>query len=237
MTAQTLPHLTAPAAEPVELRDVEIFQAAFEHAGSRGDTFLPAGLVPTIPTLVTFLAVRAPDSPAGPFTYAQVRISCRSGARARALAVATAVDAAPETATWLAERWGIAGDGPVRYDRRYDRVAVAAPWFEVTLAHPKPINTHDVQYVTGLHPVTTAAGARLAQVEVEMELGRVERGRPELRRFTAPDGAPGLTPTFAVAATSGLGTFTLPPLRFVLRPDVPPHIGTERVGQAAVTPS
>jgi hypothetical protein len=236
MTAD-LPHLSSPAAEPVELRDVEIFQAAFEHAGSRGDAFLPSGLVPTIPTLVTFLAVRAPDSPTGPFTFAQVRISCRSGARARALAVATAVDAAPATAAWLAERWGIAGQGAVRYVRRYDRVDVTAPWFDVTLEHPKPIGVHDVQYVTGLHPVATADGERLAQVEVEMELGRVERGRPVLHRFDAPGTAAGLNPTFPVAATSGVGTLVLPRLRFILRPDVPPHLGTEHVHPAAVTSS
>lgn len=224
------PNLSSPAAEPVALPAAEIFQAAFEHAGSRGETFLPAGLVPTIPTLVTLLAVRVADGPRGPFTFAQVRVSCRSGARARALVVATAVDAAPETAAWLADQWGLAGDGDVRYDRRYDRVRVAAPWFDVALESPKPIGVHDVQYVAGLHPVTTAAGPRLAQVELEVDLQRVERGRPVLHRFDAPASA-ALNPRSPVAATSGVGTLTLPHVRFVLQPDVPAHLGTERVGE------
>ena len=226
-----IPTLASPAHQPVALGAAEIFQAAFEHAGSRGDGFLPAGLVPTIPTLVTLLAARVADGPHGPFAFAQVRVSCRSGARARALVVATAVDAAPDTAAWLADHWGVAGDGAVRYERRYDRVRVAAPWFDVTLESPKPIGVHDVQYVTGLHPVTTAAGERLAQVELEVELQRVERGRPVLHRFAAPPAAAGLDPRYAVAATSGVGTLTLPQVRFVLRPDVPPHLGTERVGE------
>ena len=49
--------LSAPAPAPVELAGAQILQAAFEHAGSRGNVFLPKGLVPTIPTLVTLLAV------------------------------------------------------------------------------------------------------------------------------------------------------------------------------------
>jgi hypothetical protein len=225
--------LSSPAPAPVELDGAQILQAAFEHAGSRGDVFLPKGLVPTIPTLVTLLAVRAPDGPQGPFTFAQVRVSCRSGARARALVVATAVDATPEAAAWLAAGWGIAGAGAVRFERRYDRVRVAAPWFDVGLESPKPIGVHDVQYVAGLHPVTSGGRARLAQVELEVALDRVERGRPVLHRFDAPDGAAGLDPRFAVAATSGVGTLTLPQVRFVLDPDVPAHLGTERVGAKA----
>jgi hypothetical protein len=225
--------LSSPASEPVALPGAEIFQAAFEHAGTRGDVFLPQGLVPTIPTLVTLLAARVSDGPEGPFTVAQIRVSCRSGARARALVVATAVDAAPETAAWLGSHWGIAGDGAVDYDRGYDRVRVTAPWFDVTLESPKPIGVHDVQYVAGLHPVTTDAGARLAQVELEVDLQRVERGRPVLHRFDAPPGARALAPRFAVAATSGVGTLTLPHVRFVLQPDLPAHLGSERVGAGA----
>ena len=93
----TVPQLAAPATEPVVLAGVEVVQAVFEHAGSGGAMFLPATLAPTIPTLVTLLAVHVPDGPHGGFTMAQVRLSCRSGARARALAVATAVDGGRRT--------------------------------------------------------------------------------------------------------------------------------------------
>ena len=222
--------LTTPAAEPVALGTAEIFQAAFEHAGSAGRTFLPDGLVPTSPTLVTLLAIRVPDGPHGGFTMAQVRVSCRSGARARALALATVVDASVECADWLAAGWGIGGAREtIRFERRYDRVRVAAPWFDVGLDGPRPIGVDDVQYVTGLHPVTTAAGERLAQVELEIALDRVERGRPVLHDFDLAR----LHPCFAVVATSAMGQLTLPQLRFVLRPDVPPHLGTERIATPA----
>jgi hypothetical protein len=230
VTAAGRPELSAPAAAPVVVEDAEVLQAAFEHEGSSGQAFLPSGLVPTIPTLVTLLTVRAPDGPHGGFTFAQVRVSCRSGARARGLAVATAVDAEPEAAAWLAAGWGIGGSAAdVALVRRYDRVSSSCPWFEVTLARPSPIGLGDVQYVTGLHPVATAAGPRLAQVELEVELQRVERGRPQLTRFTPPASVAGLAPMTPVAATAAVGTLTLPAVRFLLHPDQQPDVGTERV--------
>jgi hypothetical protein len=211
------------AAEPIALGTAEIFQAAFEHAGTR--PALPPGLVPTNPTLVTLLSIRVPDGPHGGFTFAQVRVSCRSGARARALVMSSAVDASAECAEWLATGWGIGGDlAPIRFERRFDRVRVTAPRFDVSLQGPRPIGVDDVQYVTGLHPVATASGDRLAQVELEIALDRVERGRPELHTFAVP----GLDPRFSVVATSAMGTLTLPRVRFVLDPSLPPHLGTER---------
>ena len=140
-------------AEPITLGTAEIFQAAFEHAGTR-PALVPPGLVPTNPTLVTLLAIRVPDGPHGGFTFAQVRVSCRSGARARALVTSSAVDASAECAEWLAAGWGIGGDlAPIRFERRFDRVRVTAPAFDVSLQGPRPIGVDDVQYVTGLHPV------------------------------------------------------------------------------------
>ena len=212
----SVPKLAAPAAEPIVLAGAEVVQAAFEHAGSGGATFLPATLAPTIPTLVTLLAIRVPDGPRGGFSMAQVRVSCRSGARPRALAVATAVDADADTVEWLAAGWGIGGAGRTRQPRaavRPGRRAGAVVRRRRDGAS-HPIGVGDVQYVTGLHPVD---GDRLAQVELDVTPERVERGRPVLlRRFVPPDTAPGLTPRFPVAATAAVGTLRLPVLRFVL---------------------
>ena len=47
-------------------------------------------------------------------------------------------------------------------------------------------------------------------------LSRVERGRPVLHRFRAPDAAAQLAPSSPVAATSAVGTLRLPVLRFVI---------------------
>jgi hypothetical protein len=225
------PVLVAPARAPAVLDGAEVLLATFEQSGTRGDDLLPSGLTPTHPTLVTFLVLHAPSSPWGRFSVAQVRLSCRSGARARALAVGQAVDASDEAASALAAGWGIGGARcSVRLDRRYDAVQATCDGFDVTVLDPAPIGLHDVQHVVGLHPVTTRAGdVRLAQVELDVDALRVERGRPALRAF-APDvwGEPRLRPTHPVTASVSVGVVTLPALRFLIDPAVQPHLGTSR---------
>jgi hypothetical protein len=219
--------LDAPATEPVALEGAEVVQASFELAGVRGAELLPPGLAPTIPTLCTFLVVRAAASPLGPFTFAQARLSCRSGVRARALVVATAVDGPAE----LGARWGIGGDaGGIRLDRRYDRIdiGVAAWHLAIELHDPAPISAADLQYVTGLHPVRWGGEERLAQVELDVHAERAERARPVLASYDG-FGPAGVVPRHPVVATMAVGTLTLPRIRFLLRPEVPPSVGTERI--------
>lgn len=234
--------LDAPAAEALSCPQAEILQLTFEAAMGplARDDLLPGGLAPTIPTLLTVLVVRASDSPLGPFAFVQARVSCRSGVRARALAAASVVDSSAEAAGAFAGGWGIGADrGEVALDRRYDRVGLRVPaWGLVAeLVDPAPISGVDVQYVVGLHPVTVAGEQRLAQVELEATPERAERGRPVVEsydglRLAANGGSPTaaaavLRPTHPVAATIAVGAVTLPKVRFLLRPDVGPHLGTE----------
>jgi hypothetical protein len=223
------PVLTSPATEPLTVDDVEVLHVAFELAGVRGRELLPAALTPTIPTLLTIVVVRVPDSAAA-WTWASARLSCRAGARARALVAGQHVSGHAEAVASLAARWGIGGEpAEVRLDRRYDAVRATAPGLDVTMLDPAPISPHDVQYVTALVPAETASGEpRLVQVEMDVEGARCERGRPSLGRFEgALWGDERLRPVHPVAATLAVGRVTLPPVRFLLRADVPPHEGTE----------
>jgi hypothetical protein len=231
MTGDVRPELTAPAAEPLVLEHAEVLQAAFEHAGVRGRELLPPGLAPTIPTLVTVLVVRVPGGGLGPFTLVQIRLSCRSGARARAFVAAQRVDTTAATAGLLAAGWGLGGErAPVLLHRGYDAVRATSAGLEVTLLDPSPISASDIQYVTNLQPATTGAGERLVQMEVEMDAYRAERGRAVLHTFDGPCwGAPGLHPVYPVSATIAVGTLTLPAVRFLVHPDRPAHEATERV--------
>jgi hypothetical protein len=240
--------LAAPATDPVVLEHAVVVQATFELAGLGRDPLLPPGLAPTVPTLLTFLSVQVPDGPFGRMSFAQARLSCRSGVRARALVVASEVEATSEVVERLARGWGLGGrPGSVGLHRRYDRVTVEVPAWGLVLAiaDPSPIGAGDVQYVAGLHPVTTSDGAsRLAQVELDVVLERAERGRPELVAYDgllvggqgppsrrAEVGPPSrrvklVQPARPVAATVGAGTFTLPRIRYLLDPELPPHLGT-----------
>jgi len=225
--AEAAAALTAPATEPVVVEGAEVVQASFELAGVRGAALLPDGLAPTVPTLCTFLVVRAAASPLGSFTFAQARLSCRSGVRARAVVVATAAEGPAE----LGERWGIAGEpGPIRLERRYDRIDVGVPaWgLALELHDPAPISAGDLQYVTGLHPVRWQGDDRLAQVELDVHSERAERARPVLASYDG-FGAARIVPRHPVVATIAVGSFTLPKVRFLLRPDVAPNVGTERI--------
>jgi hypothetical protein len=142
------------------------------------------------------------------------------------------VDGSSEAAEQLAAGWGLgARRGEVGLQRRYDRITVTVPAWGLDLAvtDPRPIAGGDVQYVVGLHPVTTATGQpRLAQVEVDVALQRTERGRPVITSFDGIEvGERRLVAATPVAATVGAGTVTLPKLRFLLDPEQPPHLGTE----------
>jgi hypothetical protein len=230
--------LSEPAAEPVVLEHTVVVQAAFELAGLGREPLLPVGLAPTIPTLLTFLSIHVPNGPLGPMAIATARLSCRSGVRARAYVVASEVEAGDETVRQLAAGWGLGGTaGEVGLERRYDRVSVTvAGWgLRLVVGDPSPISSSDVQYVTGLHPVRAPSGdSRLAQVEVDVALERAERGRPRVEAF---DGLTVrgrlLVPAHPVAATIGAGTVTLPRVRFLLDPDLPPHLGTEVIAPVA----
>jgi hypothetical protein len=224
-----VPVLAQPATEPLVLEGVEVLQASWELAGTRGEQLLPAGLIPTSPILLTVLGVRVPDGPLGPVAWAQVRLSCRSGARARALSLLSIVDASDESAAVLAERWGIGGRREaVRLHRGYDVVRLTTVGLDVAVLDPSPIGIHDVQYVVGLHRVVRDGEPRLAQVELDVLPQRLERGRPALHDFDGTVwGEPRLRPVHPVAATIAVGSLTLPALRFLLHPDLPPHKATE----------
>lgn len=227
-SAPTMPSLEAA---PVEFPDTEVLQAAFEMAYGSRESTLPSGLHPTTPPLLVVLAWKVPDSEWGPWTMAQVRVSCRSGIRPRGFVAGCLVDH-PAAAEQLRARWGLpARVGPVRLDRFYDSAVLdAGPALMLTGLDPDPLNPGDVQYTVTTTLAHTPRGLRLVQVEPEYELRRVERIRPRLDRFDPTAwGAPELAPRHPVAATIGVGTLSIPRLRFVSRPDVMAFEGTEAI--------
>jgi hypothetical protein len=77
------PLVTSLATEPVVLERAEILYAMFEIDAGEMEDLIPAALNPTIPPVVTFVTIRAKQSPIGSFTIAQSRIGCRAGVRPR----------------------------------------------------------------------------------------------------------------------------------------------------------
>jgi hypothetical protein len=231
--AANAPTMPTMDPDPATFEDVEVVQVVFEMAYAGRQTTLPPGLHPTTPPLMIILAWRAPGGPLGPFTMAQVRVSCRSGVRPRGFVAGCLVDSA-EVAAELSTRWGFpARPGVVRLERFYDSVVLdarseAGAALACTGIDPDPLAAGDVQYTVTTTLAHTQRGLRLVQVEPEYELRRVERIRPRLDHFDPTAwGAPELCPRTPVSGTIGVGTLSIPRLRFVSRPDVSAFEGTE----------
>jgi hypothetical protein len=224
--------MTSLDPEPVVFEDAEVLQATFEMDYRSRQVTLPPGLHPTTPPLMVVLAWRVPAGPWGPFTMLQARVSCRSGVRPRGFVSACLTDT-EEAASELSSRWGYpARVGAVSLRRFYDSTVVdAGPALHLTGLDPDPLGTGDVQYTVTTTLARTPRGLRLVQVEPDYELRRVERVRPRLDQFD--DGAlggTGLAPRHPVSGSVGVGTLSIPRLRFVSRPDVMAFEGTETAG-------
>jgi hypothetical protein len=234
--AARAPVVDAFATEALILGETEVLQLVYEIDAAAREAVLPPGLHPTNPPLVTILVYRCPASPFGPFAMAQLRVECRSGVRARAFQVGGVIDVAAAGAA-LAGRFGYAlQPGRVTLRRQYDavdlrvttadgRVAIAA-----SARDPDPLAPTDVQYIANVNPARTPRGLRLVQVEPSYQIHRAERGRPHVDAFDgAAWGDARIRPVCPVSASITLADVTLPPVRFVCRPDVLAFEGTESV--------
>ena len=81
------PLLRQPGGEPWVLPRALILQVMYEIEQGAMTSLLPPALHPTIPPTLVVTVMRAPESPVGPFTLAEAKVGCRSGARPRALSV------------------------------------------------------------------------------------------------------------------------------------------------------
>jgi hypothetical protein len=222
--------------EPALLEDVLVLKVLHEISADGITDVLPPGLHPTIPPLITSMVWRVGSSEFGPFSLAQLRVECRSGARPRAMLVSAVVDS-PPAADALATRWGYRVRlGEVVVDRSYDRASAvvsiggdAALSFEVV--DPVPLRPSDLQWMSSMHPASTPRGFRLVQVDPGYDVTRAERGRPVVRTFDAAQwGEPAIVPTYPVAGTISSATITLPKIRFLCAPDQLAFVGTEVLG-------
>jgi len=236
--ASRAPTIATLTPDAVHLSDVIVLQAAFELRAADRTAVLPPGLHPTNPPLLILLAWQVGGSPWGPFSMAQARVSCRSGVRPRGF-VAGCVADSPDAAAGLSSQWGLpARMGAVSLHRHYDATELVvtvggAPACEVRASGPEPLGPGDVQYSVTMTLAHTTRGPRLVQLEPEYELSFVERGRPQLTSFDGSAwGEPALSPVHPVSATVGIGSVTIPRLRFVCRPDVLAFEGTEPVSYA-----
>jgi hypothetical protein len=196
---------------------------------------LPPGLHPTIPPLVTWSIWRVLGGPLGPFSMAQTRVECRSGARPRAFLVSAFVDA-PDVLEALTSRWGFrCQPGSVVLDRSYDRFAATVrvdsrTVLDIEAIDPVPLRPNDIQWIANMNLARTPKGLRLVQVDSDYAVGRAERATPSLKSFNAAAwGEERIEPCFPVAASFATATITLPRIRYLCAPDQLAFVATEVV--------
>jgi hypothetical protein len=182
---------------------------------------------------------RCPDGPFGPFSLAQVRVSCRAGMFPRGFLLASYCDAEP-AARALRSRWGFdCRPGTVRLRRHYDRAIGSVEVegrtiLQVSLIDPLAISGSDIFYEANMNLVRARrnGGERplLVQVDPDFTFHRADRGRPEVNVFDqAACSAEGLDLACPVSASLCTCDLTLPRIRYIVDPDVPALQSTERI--------
>lgn len=215
-----------------ELKACGHLQLMFEIDHDAMTSLLPPALHPTIPPTVVFNVLDVRDSATGPFTMAEVRIGCRSGARLRGLLLSAVCDS-DEAITALSGRWGYPlRAGEVELRRNYDRITTEVyvdgePVLVAGLVDPEPISGDDIQYLANLNLARVERDgeqiSRLIQVDAEYAFHRADRGRPSLEWFDpeAWDVA-GCEPAYPVSASFAVVDVVLPRLRYLVDPAKPP---------------
>ncbi len=232
-TAATVPEF---AGEPIRLSDVTCFQMTAEMKNSARESQLPPGLHPTIPAALILQAFEVGESPWGAFRLVVIRVSCRSGVRARGFTRA-AIASTEAAAEGLRGQLGFpANTGMIGFRHGYDGVSISvtdsdgACLLAVEAIDPEPMALDDVQYTGTLNLAHTPLGLRLMQVEMNTTVQRVERLNARIGTFAgAAFGDALLDPVRVIAASVVTMEAEFPPVRFVCRPDEPAFTGTESV--------
>ena len=203
--------------EDIHFGDVTCFQLTAEMRNAAREAVLPPSLHPTIPAALSVQAYRVQTSPWGPFQYVTVRVSCRSGVRARGFTTATVTDS--DTAcTALREKLGYpARVGQIYFRSSYDGVAITVDEQDVRILEidgidPDPMGSNDIQYT----------GNDISS--------RVDRLSSRLSNFSgAAWGNPLMAPYLVIASSVAKMELTIPAIRFVCKPEELAFTGTEPV--------
>ena len=234
------PQMTGLDAGPWELKGAEILQLSFEVVEGPAEELIPPALHPSIPPYATFSVARFPESPAGPFSLAQVRVVVRAGIRPRGYMLGAYTDS-EKAAAELRARWGFPVElGEIVLRQRHDRIngQVARGGqtiLEIELENPELISGTDISYIDNLHLARVREGEKesclVVQVDPEYVFHHAERGRPRLMTFQGEAwGADDrLRCTDPITATFTRCDTDFPKIRFVLDPSVPAFQGTRRV--------
>src|SRR5215470_10133840 len=242
--ARHLPTLANLDTEAWTLPKAEVMQLLVEVPRSSTDGLLPKAMHPALPSYVILAVTRYPESPAGPFNLAVLRLGSRAGAHPRGflLGAVTSTDAAAKE---LRRRWGFPVEaGEVKFLRRHDRVMATVTKagkliLDCALINAQPVAGTDVQYINWVTaanaPLDGQTQPMLIQVDPKYTFYKAERGKPVVSTFDAAAwNAGGLQLSDPIVATCCTVDTDLPRIRFVMDPLKPVFQGTRRIRESRV---
>ena len=236
MLAESAPTIETFCPDAISLQGVTCFQLTAEMRNNARESLLPAGLHPTIPAALSLQVMEVTDSPWGGFAFALLRVSCRSGVRARGFTRA-AIASTERACTGLQQTLGFpASSGPIEFRHGYDGVSIrllsvsGEPLAEIEAIDPEPMANNDVQYTGTMNLAHTPNGIRLMQVEMNTTPNQVDRLSARIESFNgAAFGDARIKPAQVIAASVVTMDAEFPPVRFVCKPEELAFTGTEAV--------
>jgi Acetoacetate decarboxylase (ADC) len=224
--------------EEWKLPGAQILELHMEIDDDPADALIPRTMHPAIPAYAIFNVMHAPESPAGPFTLAEVRVAGRTGVRPRGFVLRSYCDSEAARKE-LASRWGFpVAPGEVSLQLRHDRVVGKArvggkTVLEVELVDRDAIGGNDIQYIASMHLARNKEDQKLilVQVDPEFTFSKAERGKPRVVALDvdAFGGGAHLRVTTPIMASFAVADVTLPRIRYICNPELPAMQGTTKV--------
>jgi hypothetical protein len=214
--------------------------AMFEIDSSGMEDLIPPALNPVIPPIVTFVTIRAKDSPLGTFTLTQARVGARAGVRPRGFPIGGYIDGDPEAAKRLSSQWGFRLE-PAQVSLRrgfhdiVNEVNVDGRCIlSVSSIDPLPLTGGEVLFASSMQLARVKRNGdeqvRLVQMDPEFTFHKASRGSARLEAFDPQAwGDERVTVTYPVSVWYALCDLTLPKVRYLSDPTVPALQGTEKI--------
>ena len=240
--AAALPTVANLDTEAWTLPKAETMQLLIEVPRASTEGLLPKAMHPALPSYVILAITKYPESPAGPFNLAALRLGSRAGAHPRGFLLG-AVASSEAAARELRGRWGLPVEfGEVKLLRRHDRVMATVKKagktiLDCALIDPHPVAGSDVQYINWVTaanaPLDGTVQAMLIQVDPKYTFHKAERGKPHIEHFDAGAwNAGALRLAGAIIGTCCTVDTDLPRIRFVMDPLKPVYLGTRRIRES-----
>jgi Acetoacetate decarboxylase (ADC) len=235
---KSAPTINGYKTAPLTLKGAQILSINIEIDDDPADALIPRTMHPSIPEYGIFNVTNYPESPFGPFSIAEVRVSGRTGVRPRGFVLRSYCnneDACRE----LAARWGYpTAPADVKLDIRHDRVvgrvtAGGRAVLECELIDRDFISGGDIQYIASMHMARNKEDGKLVLVQVDPDFtfSKAERGKPRILLLDndAFDAGNHLRLGNPISATFTTAEVTLPKIRYICDPELPAMQGTTKV--------